>query len=227
MHCRILVTDDHDIVRRGVILLLHAHPDWLVCGEAKDGREAVEKARQLCPDVVIMDIGMPNLNGVDAARQILKENPKIKILFLTLDNSEHTLRAVLETGARGLVLKSDAAADLRHAVEMVCEGKTYFSPRMSAVAFRSSFRDGTMASSASRDGHSPLTPREREIFQLIAEGKSNKEIAVALFLSVKTVETHRTNAMRKLDIHSQVEAVMFAVRNGIIQVTDRSFLDVT
>ena len=217
MPFRILVADDHEVVRRGLSALLQSQPDWEVCGEAGDGREAVEKAQKLRPDVVILDIGMPSLNGLEATRHILKNQPQIKILILTLHDSDQVVREVLNAGARGFLLKSDAARDLVAAVEALRRDKTYFTSKVAAMVLEGFLKNGTNATAAAPPppGRSRLTPREREIVQLLAEGKSTKEVAVALGLSVKTAETHRSNIMRKLELHSVSDLVLYAVRNNI------------
>jgi len=211
---RILVADDHEIVRRGVCALLKSHAGWDVCAEAADGREAVESAKQLDPDIVILDIGMPNVNGLTAARQILQNDPQQKILFLTITDSEQIVREVLQAGARGFVLKSDAARDLLTAVEALEKNRTFFTCRVSEMIL-----EGYLNGEAQKELTEPsVSPREREIVQLLAEGKSTKEVAFILDLSIKTVETHRSNVMRKLGIHSVSELVLYAVRNNIVQV---------
>ena len=217
MPLRILLIDDHEVVRRGLASLLRGQPDWDVCGEACDGREGIERALQLKPDVVIVDIGMPNLNGLEATRQILKASPHIKILILTLYDSEQVVREVLDAGARGFLLKSDAARDLVAAVEALRQGKIYFSPKAASIVM-DGYLDREGATPVRSQLRSKLTPREREIVQLLAEGKSSKEVAVVLGLSVKTAETHRSNIMRKLELHSVSELVLYAVRNNIVHV---------
>lgn len=214
---RILVADDHEIVRRGLIALLKSRAGWDVCGEAKDGRDAVDKAKELKPDVVILDIGMPNLNGLEAARQMLHHNPQTKILILTITDADELVRAVLDAGARGFVLKSDATRDLIAAVEALQSNKTFFTSRVAEMVLGGylgrgvSVGDGGVSLPA-------LTPREREVVQLLAEGKSSKEVATHLDLSVKTAETHRSNIMRKLNLHSVSELVLYAVKNNMVQV---------
>src|SRR5215470_13386048 len=198
MAFRILVADDHEVVRRGLCALLGSQPDWEVCGEAGDGREAVEKARTLKPDAAILDIGMPLLNGLEATRQIRKADPHIRVLILTLHESDQVVREVLDAGARGFLLKSDAARDLAAAVEALRRDKTYFTSKVGAMVLEGYLKNGTGAAPAVIPVRNRLTPREREIVQLLAEGKSTKEVAVTLGLSVKTAETHRSNIMRKL-----------------------------
>ncbi|GAC1431960.1 MAG: response regulator transcription factor [Terriglobales bacterium] len=215
---RILIADDHEVVRKGLVSLLQAQTDWQVCGEAGDGREAVEKTQQLKPDVVILDIGMPSLNGLEATRQILKSTPHAKVLILTLHDSDQVVRDVLNAGARGFLLKSDAARDLVAAVEALRRDKTYFTSKVAAMVLEGYLKGGTQAAPAASLGRNRLTPREREIVQLLAEGKSTKEVAVALGLSVKTAETHRSNIMRKLQLHSVSDLVLYAVRNNIVHV---------
>jgi DNA-binding NarL/FixJ family response regulator len=212
---RILVADDHEVVRRGLCALLSTHSDWQVCAEAADGREAVEKGKQLRPDLVIMDLGMPNLNGLEAARQMLRDEPSPRILFLTITDCEQMIQEVLKVGAQGYLLKSDAARDLVTAVEELQNGRSYFNSRVSSIVL-----DGFLNGNDAPSENSQLTPREREIVQLLAEGKSNKEVAVALNLSVKTAETHRSNLMRKLGLHSVSELVLYAVRHHIVQVPE-------
>lgn len=221
MPFRILLADDHEIVRRGLCVLLTAQSDWEVCGEASNGREAVEKALQLQPEVVILDIGMPSLNGLEATRQIVKANSNIKILILTLHDSDQIVQEVLNAGARGFLLKSDAARDLVTAVEAVRRGKIYFTPKVASMVLDGYLRRDKKGT-AEVPTRSRLTPREREIVQLLAEGKSSKEVAVVLGLSVKTAETHRSNIMRKLELHSVSDLVLYAVRNNIVHVADSS-----
>jgi two-component system, NarL family, response regulator NreC len=208
---RILIADDHEIVRRGLRSLLEGHPNWEVCGEAADGWQVVKMAGELKPDVVALDIGMPNLNGLDAARQILRTEPRQKILFLTMHESEQAARAALDIGARGLLLKSDAARDLVSAVAALQNGSTFFSNKMSQNT------GSDLRGSQRAHNREILTRRERQVVQLLAEGKSTKEVASLLGLSVKTAETHRSNIMGKLGLHSVSELVMYAVRNNIVQ----------
>ncbi len=212
---RILIVDDHEIARRGIRDLLEKHPGWQVCGEATDGRDAVKRACALKPDLVLLDIGMPNLNGLDAARQILVDCPLTRVLVLTVHDSEQVVRDVLATGARGFLLKSDAGRDLVSAVEALQRHGTFFTSKVAALVLEGYLNPHRVNDTS----HSArLTPREREVVQLLAEGKTSKEISVALNLSVKTTETHRTNIMRKLDLHSVASLTMYAVRNGIVQI---------
>ena len=223
MPFRILVADDHEVVRRGLCALLRSQPEWEVCGEAGNGREAVEKAIQLKPEVVILDVGMPTLNGLEATRQILKANPRIKVLVLTLHDSDQVVQEVLNAGARGFLLKSDAARDLVAAVDALRLGKIYFTPRVASMVLNGYLGREHAPAPAGTNGRGRLTSREREIVQLLAEGKSSKEVAVALGLSVKTAETHRSNIMRKLELHSVSDLVLYAVRNNIVHVVQPSF----
>lgn len=211
---RILIADDHEVARRGIRSLLETHSGWEICGEAKDGREAVELGGALKPDIFLLDIGMPNLNGLDAARQILAVNPDARILILTIHDSEQVVREVLSAGARGFLLKSDAGRDLLAAVEALQQRRTFFTPRVAQMMLEGYLRPQT----DDLTNQHVLTPREREVIQLVAEGKTTKEIASALNLSVKTAETHRTNLMRKLDLHSVADLTLYAVRNGIVQI---------
>ena len=213
---RILIADDHEIVRRGISELLRVHDGWRVCGEAADGRAAVEQVKRLQPDIVILDIGMPNLNGLDATRQILHHNPLQRVLILTLIESEQVVLEVLNAGARGYLSKSEAAKDLVSAVESLEQNRSYFNSRVAQIVLNSCLNRSTRLPKSLPEPI--LTSREREVLQLIAEGKSTKDVAVALNLSVKTAETHRGNLMRKLDPHSITALVLYAIRNNIIQV---------
>jgi DNA-binding NarL/FixJ family response regulator len=218
MPLRILLADDHEVVRRGLSVLLRARSGWEVCGEASNGREAVEKALELSPDVVILDVGMPNLNGLEATRQIIKAKPETRILILTLHDSGALVRDVVNAGARGFLLKSDAARDLVTAVDALCENKTYFTPKVASIVLEGYLRKTAADTPIEVSPRARLTPREREIVQLLAEGKSSREVAEALGLSVKTAETHRANIMRKLHLHSVSDLVLYAVRNNIVHV---------
>jgi DNA-binding NarL/FixJ family response regulator len=209
---RILIADDHTVVRAGLRALLESRAGWEVCAEASDGREAVEKAGKHKPDVAILDIGMPLLNGVEAARRIRKISSESEILILTMHESDDLVQQVVEAGARGYILKDEADRVLLSAVDAVRQHKPYFSTRVSLAAQAS---DGDSGDS-SRPPRSRLTPREREILQLLAEGKSNKDVANLLGISVNTAEAHRANIMLKLDLHSLAELVVYAIRNKII-----------
>jgi DNA-binding NarL/FixJ family response regulator len=212
---RILIADDHEVARRGIRTLLESHPGWEVIGEAEDGREAVERTQQLKPDLVLLDIGMPKLNGLDAARQIVGTCPLAKVLVLTMHDSEQVVREVLMVGARGFLLKSDAGRDLVSAVESLQRRGTFFTSQVAELVLDGYLNPRRETAPVTNNR---LTPREREVVQLVAEGKTSKEVAVALNLSVKTAETHRTNIMRKLDLHSIADLTLYAVRNGIVQV---------
>jgi DNA-binding NarL/FixJ family response regulator len=211
---RILVADDHEIARRGICAMLTHQSGWVVCGEATDGRDAVLKAGQLRPDVIVLDVGMPNLNGIEATRQILEHRAEARVLILTMHDSEQLVSEILKAGARGFVLKSDAGRDLIAAVQALQNNRTFFTSKVAQFVL-DSFLNKRQALSGSGD---ILTSREREIVQLLAEGKSTKDVAYVLNLSVKTAETHRANIMRKLSIHSISELVLWAVRNNVVQL---------
>jgi DNA-binding NarL/FixJ family response regulator len=210
---RILVADDHEAVRRGLKAILEGHGEWTVVGEATTGREAVEKAGALKPNVVILDMSMPELNGLEATRGILKAVPEASVLVLTQHDSDQLVRAFLRAGAQGYMMKSDAARDLVTAVESLQQGRPFFTSRVARAVL-----DGYLKSLATEGGPAAdLTPSERQIVQMLAEGNSNKEVAARLDISVKTVETHRANIMRKLELHSISDLVRYAVRNNILQ----------
>ncbi len=216
---RILIADDHEVARRGIRALLESHPGWEVCAEAKDGREAVELATKMNPDLILLDIGMPNLNGLEATRQILAMSSEAVILILTMHDTDHVVREVLRAGARGFLLKSDAGRDLVAAVEALQRQRTFFTTRVSQMVLDGYLdRDNRENEDTDDSSGEVLTTREREVIQLLAEGKTSKEVAVTLNLSVKTAETHRTNLMRKLSLHSVADLTRYAVRNGIVQV---------
>jgi len=212
---RILVVDDHDIIRRGLRHLLTARQGWEVCGEAKTGREAIALAEQMKPEIVVMDISMPELNGLEAARRIHALLPKTAILILTLHFSDQLVRDIVEAGARAYILKSDTDRDLVSAVEALANHQTFFTPRAAEILL-DGFNTKNSGVAARAFTRNRLTSREREIVQLLAEGKSSKEVAAALGISVKTAETHRANIMRKLEVHSVSEVVRYAVKNQII-----------
>ncbi|MGH9679508.1 MAG: response regulator [Candidatus Acidiferrales bacterium] len=213
---RILVADDHDLLRRGVKTLLESHAGWEICGEAKTGREAVEKAQQLRPDIAILDIGMPDLNGVEAARRIRKASTGTEILILSLHYSDQLIREIVDAGVRGYIVKSDSDRDLIIAVETLAKHKPFFTPHATEVIL-GGFQASGPAKKMPESVGERLTSREREIVQLLAEGKSSKEVASSLGISVKTAETHRANVMRKLELHSVSDLVRYAVRNQIIE----------
>jgi two-component system response regulator NreC len=211
---RILLADDHGIVRKGLRYLLERQPDMEVVGEAKDGREAVKLSEELDPAIVIMDIAMPLLNGIDATVQIIKRNPKTGVIVLSMHSDESYLVRVLTAGAKGYLLKDAAEADLIRAVQAVTQGRPFFSPQISQTLLEDYMRQ--LNQRGLQDSYDLLTDREKEILQLLAEGKSNKEVATLLDLSVYTVETHRANLMQRLGLHSTAEIVLYAVRKKII-----------
>ena len=206
---RILLADDHEIVRHGLRTLLESRPGWSVVGEASNGAQAVEKAIELGPDVVVIDVGMPKLNGLDAIRRIRDALPHVEVIVLSVHDAEHVVRDALGSGAHAYLTKSDAGRDLVAAVEAVLRHKPFLSPKLSESA--GSGLDGAETSVAD------LTARERETAQLLAEGLGNKDIATRLDISVKTVETHRTNIMRKIGAHSLADVVRYAIRNGLAE----------
>lgn len=211
---RILVADDHDIIRRGLRQLLTSQYGWEVCAEARTGREAVKLAEQHKPDVVVMDVSMPELNGLEAAQRIHKLLPKTEIVVLTLHFSDELVRRIVESGARAYIMKSDADRDLVSAVQALAKHQSFFTARAADMLLGGYAQPDAMPHASVRDR---LTSREREIVQLLAEGKSSKEAAVSLGISVKTAETHRANIMRKLELHSVSELVRYAVKNQIIE----------
>lgn len=213
---RILLADDHPVFRLGVSTLIRSHAGWEVCGEAADGREAVTKCAQLKPDLLVLDICMPNLNGLDAARQILKHNPDQKILVLTNVESDEVIRGCLQAGVRGWVLKSDRVDELAAAIEALQMGRSSFSARISNLILHAYLKPHSPTSTVVLPAR--LSAREREVVQLVSEGKTSREIAALLGVSVKTAETHRSNVMLKLRLHSTVELITYAIRNEIIQV---------
>ncbi len=213
---RILIADDHDLMRRGIKGMLVSRSGWEVCGEASTGREAVKLAGEMKPDIAILDISMPDLNGVDAAKRIRKESPNTEILILSMHYSDQLIRDILEAGVRGYIVKSDSDRDLIIAVETLANHKPFLTPRATEVML-TSFKEGRMRPELPTTLRDRLTSREREIVQLLAEGKSSKEVAASLNISVKTAETHRANIMRKLQLHTVSELVRYAVRNQIVE----------
>lgn len=218
MTLRILLADDHEVVRRGLCTLLEEHEGWEICGQASDGHQAVAMAKELDPDVVILDIGMPNLNGLSATRQLIQHNPDQKVIILTITDADEMIREALDAGARGFVLKSDAGRDLVLAVEAMQKNRTFFTSRVNDLVLAGFLNKGQTQSETKVPQLPKLTPRECEVVQLLAEGKSSKEIASLLGLSTKTAETHRNNIMRKLGFHSIRDVVVYAIKNNIIQV---------
>ena len=213
---RILLADDHSLLRRGLKSILEAQPGWEICAEAHTGRDAVTKASQLRPDVVILDVCMPELNGIEATRQIRKASPRSEVLILSVHDSNYLVREVIDAGARGYLLKSDSDLELVAAVESLANHKPFFTAH--ATEMMLSGYAGDPGQNADREASQRLTAREREIVQLLAEGKTSKEVASVLNISTKTAETHRAHIMRKLEFHSVGEVVRYAVRNQIIDL---------
>jgi two-component system response regulator NreC len=212
---RILLADDHTVVRKGLRLLLESQPGLTVIGEAADGRTAVALAEQDPPDVVVMDVAMPTLNGIEAARQITAKLPQVAVVFLSMHSDESYVLKALKAGARGYLLKDSAEHDLIQAVQSVTQGKSFFSPAISKMMVEDYVRE--LQERQIEDSYELLTTREREVLQLLAEGKSNKEVAAVLNLSLYTVETHRGNILQKLNLHSGAELILYAIRKGVIQ----------
>jgi two-component system response regulator NreC len=211
---RILLADDHTVMRNGLRLLLERQPNLTVVGEASDGRETVRAAESVSPDVVVMDIAMPNLNGIEAARQITAARPQTAIVILSMHSDESYVIRALKAGARAYLLKDSAEGDLIAAIHAISEGKSFFSPAISRILVEDYMRQ--LEQKHVEDTYELLTAREREILQLLAEGKTNKEVASMLNLSVYTVETHRTHILQKLNLHNVPELILYAVRKGII-----------
>jgi two-component system, NarL family, response regulator NreC len=212
---RLLLADDHTVVRQGLRKVLEERPDWVVIAEAGNGRDAVRQAEELKPDVAILDVAMPLLNGIETTRQIVKRCPNTRVLVLTMHADEAYVNQILKAGATGYLLKDSADVDLIQAVSAVSQGKSFFSPGVARLMLDDYVRQ--LADKGITDRYESLSEREREIFQLIAEGKANKEIAVILSISPSTVETHRARIMEKLDLHSAAEIVLYAVRRGVIR----------
>jgi DNA-binding NarL/FixJ family response regulator len=211
----VLVAEDHTIVRKGICSLIDGKADIQVVGEAEDGREAIEKAEALTPDVVLMDITMPHLNGLEATRQIKKRCPQVKILALTMYTNEEYILQIIQAGASGYVIKQAAPAELISAIHAVCRGDTFLSPSVSKVIIDEYMKHRASSTSARYD---ELTDREREVLQLLAEGHSNRSIAEELNISIKTVGVHRTSIMKKLKCQSVSDLVKYALRKGIISL---------
>ena len=213
-----MVADDHDLVRRGLKMLLESHAGWKVIAEAHSGREAVTMAEELRPDIAIMDISMPELNGIEAARKIKKISPNTEMLILSMHHTDQLVREIIETGAKGYIIKSDSDRSLVAAVEALALHKPFFTSCATEIMLESIRNRGTTpVTEVPQTVRDRLNPREREIVQLLSEGKSSKEVAVILGISVKTSETHRANIMRKLEIHSVSQLVRYAVRNQIVE----------
>ena len=211
---RILLADDHNVMRRGLRLLLESQPEFSVTGEAADGRQAVDQAVATKPDVVVMDIAMPQLSGTDAAQRIKESLPGTAIVFLSMHSDEGYVLRALKAGAKGYILKDSAEGDLIQAIKAVAEGKAFFSPEISRMLVEDYVRE--IRNRGVEDSYELLTVREREILHMLAEGKSNKDIATLLNLSLFTVETHRRNLQEKLNLHSVAELILYAVRKGLI-----------
>ena len=212
---RILVADDHTLFRQGLRRVLEEQPGWQVVAEASDGAEAVRRTSECEPNIAILDIAMPRLNGVDAARQIARRLPAVRILIVSMYSDELYVTQALQAGAHGFILKDSADADLIRAVKDLARGKSFFSPEVTKVVLDDYVRH--LAARGITDRFEALSEREREVFQLIAEGRSNKDIATLLNLSPGTIETHRAHIMEKLDVHSVAEIVLYAVRKGVVR----------
>jgi len=215
MPIRILLADDHAILRQGLRRILESYPDFTVVAEASSGLEAVELARELQPQVAIVDVGMRELNGIEATAQILRRSPRTAVLILSMHNDERYVVRALKAGARGYLLKDSVEQDLIQAIQFALEGRSFFSPAVAELL--ASRKSSMLVPDKVEDRYDLLTERERQIYQLLAEGQSNKEIASLLGLSLHTVETHRTRIMEKMDVHGAAELVLSAVRRGLVQ----------
>jgi two-component system, NarL family, response regulator NreC len=211
---RILLADDHIVMRTGLRALLERQPNLEVVGESENGRETVALAASLKPDVVVMDVGMPVLNGIEATQTIVTQNPTVAVVILSMHADESYVMRALKAGARGYLLKDSAAADLIGAIQAISQGKSFFSPKVSRILAEDYVR--VLKQKGAVDTYDLLTTREREILQLLAEGKTNKEVATALNISPYTVETHRGHILQKVNLHNSAELVLYAVRKGII-----------
>src|SRR3984893_8058432 len=211
---RILLGDDHTLLRQGLRKILQERPDWEVVAEAGDGRDAVRQALALQPDIAILDIGMPLMNGIEATRQIVRRRPDIHVLILSMHADEAYIIQALKSGAKGYLLKDSADTELLRGVAVVASGKSFFSPAVAKVMLDDYVRH--LAEKGIADRYDTLSEREREIFQLVAEGRSNKEIAELLSVSLATIETHRAHVLQNLDVHNTAELVLYAVRRGVI-----------
>jgi DNA-binding NarL/FixJ family response regulator len=211
---RILLGDDHTLVRQGLRRILEGRQDWEVVAEASDGRDAVQRALAIQPNVAILDIGMPRLNGIEATRQIVRRSPEVRVLILSMHANEAYILQALKAGAKGYMLKDSADTELIRGVESIAAGKSYFSPAVAKVMLDDYVRH--LSNKGIVDRFESLSEREREVFQLVAEGRSNKEVADLLSVSPATVETHRAHILQKLDVHNTAELVLYAVRRGVI-----------
>ena len=211
---RILLADDHTVMRRGLRLLLESQPEFSVVAEAADGREAVEQAEATQPDVAVLDIAMPNLSGIEAAQRLSVALPHTAVVILSMHSDEGYVLRALKAGAKGYLLKDSAEGDLIEAIKAVHQGRTFFSSEITKMLVTDYVQE--IRSRGAEDSYDLLTSREREILQLLAECKSNKEIALALHLSPYTIETHRRNLQEKLNLHSLAELILYAVRKGVI-----------
>jgi DNA-binding NarL/FixJ family response regulator len=214
---RIMLADDHHVTRLGLRHLLERKPEWKVCGEASNGREAVEMAATLMPHIAIVDLSMPELNGLEATRQIVKGAPGTAVLIYTMDESEKVIHEVLSAGAKGIVLKSDLDSSIVQAVETVAQGKPFFSSRVAETVVTAYMAQRAKGTEGEAPAHDALTAREREVLQLLAEGKSNKEVASILGISTRTAQTHRAEIMHKIRLNSLSDLVRYAIRNGLIR----------
>lgn len=217
MSLRIFLADDHEVVRLGLRTLLENGTGWTVVGEASNGRDAVSLVKDLKPDIVVMDLTMPQLNGLEATRQILRESPRTAVMILSVNESEEIVREVLAAGARGFMLKSDAGKDLLVAIEGLNQGRPFFSARVADYVLGGYRGRPSGAPDTAVPPSATLTGREREVLQLLVEGQSNKEVASSLGIGVKTAEAHRANLMKKLGVHSMSELVRYAIRNRIVE----------
>lgn len=213
---RILIADDHEVVRQGVRTIVEAQSGWSVVAEAQNGLEAIRQAQEMKPDIALLDISMPQLNGLEATRQILKLLPETQVLILTMHESDELVREVLSAGARGYVLKTDARRDLVNAIRSLSEHRPFFTSKVAEMVLEG-YRQRSAPVEVEIPSGDRLTSRERQIVQLLAEGKTSKEIATALEISIKTADTHRANIMRKLDLHSLADVVRYAIRNKMIE----------
>lgn len=213
---RVLLADDHTIVRKGLCALLEEESDITVSCEAEDGREALQKAMEYQPDVIVMDIGMPSLNGLDAVKSIKKTMPDVKVLILTMHENEEYIYEALKNGVSGYLIKKSAPRDLVNAIRLAYKGESFLSPSISTKVINRFIRKDGRAGEQERLQEMPITAREREIIQLVAEGRANKEIAAELGISIKTVKNHRSNLMEKLDLHNTAEITQYAIRNRLV-----------